>query len=285
VALVVACAILALLYGPRLPEGANSFFVFLMVLGGLAGCWLLLTRGAEEPRSRRLPLREPWKRDHRWDPRGATLVLTGPLRNRLLNWHGAVIVVLAAAVATSGITRGAGVAFSGLLGGIALVWSWRVWRVWCHGQPRVSFCKFPYVTGEPVELHFGVSSGGANFLRARFFLRRIEERAQLGSTEPRMHATFRAECGPPRGVMPGAGADVRLVFEVPADAGGTALSARYPSYWELEVVGDTTKGAFAERFLIPIYDPYVPRAADRPVPRSRPPADAARAGAEGLEGR
>jgi hypothetical protein len=123
------------------------------------------------------------------------------------------------------------------------------------GRPRVTFVRFPYFVGERAEMHFGMSEGGAHFLRARYALTRVQE-ADLGwrggglTRRWTIHSVFEPEAG----VLPGPEADVRLVFDVPVHAPGTSLSARLPSYWELRVVGDTTAGPFDERFLLPIYE-------------------------------
>jgi hypothetical protein len=102
---------------------------------------------------------------------------------------------------------------------------------------------------------FGVTEGGVTFHGAWYVLRRIEEAPEgwLGQS-PRCIPTFAVAAVPEKGVLPGPGTDVVLDFGVPETAGGTNLSAPYPSYWELQVTGDTSGGEFDERFLIPIYE-------------------------------
>jgi hypothetical protein len=135
------------------------------------------------------------------------------------------------------------------------VWVWRTYRVACRGRPHVAFVRFPYFAGERVRLHFGMSEGGVSFQRARYVLRRVQEmRGGLLGQFPWCRQTAALTALAPDGVLPGPGTDVVLEFDVPPDAGGTSLSAPYPAYWELDVTGDTTGGAFEERFLVPIYE-------------------------------
>ena len=49
------------------------------------------------------------------------------------------------------------------------------------------------------------------------------------------------------------GKDVGVVFDIPEDAPGTALSERPPRYWELHVRGETIGPDLDEVFLVPIY--------------------------------
>lgn len=199
-------------------------------------------------RLRRCP-REPWLADHRWSPRGPSASILRQAAGGVgyVPWLFVYVAFVLLRFAPHALLPAAG-----LFGTLVV---WRVWRATSGGRAHLTFTRFPYVPGEPAELHFGMSEGGADFLRARFLLQRIEE-APGGCLGQAPVCVLRQciPCVPPGGALPGPGVDVRLVFDVPADAGGTALSAPFPIYWELEVSGDTTKGEFLEQFLVPIYE-------------------------------
>lgn len=198
-------------------------------------------------RVRRRP-NDPWTADHRWDPRGAKRVRRPGMRPSGCIW----LFVPWAIVLSLGWIPTAMIVVLALS---FVAWICAPWLGFDDGRPFAAFVRFPYHPGEQVELHFGMGVGGPTFLRARFVLQRIREVDGwwfVGG--PRRTVALAMECRPPEGVLPGSEADVRLLFDVPADAGGTSLSAPLPSYWELLVVGETTKGWFDETFLVPVYE-------------------------------
>jgi hypothetical protein len=215
--------------------------------------WTFSHRGPVEALRRRRSARrvaarptDPWNADHRWNPAGATTWLTEPLRDKLLSPL-AIVMALCVAIIVGRVP------YVSWLCGLALVaWLGSLWLATGQGRPHVAFARFPYFPGEPAELHFGMSEGGATFRRVRYLLTRVEEVHERRLGRPRRSWTIVAECVATE--PPGPGADVRLVFDVPAHAGGTSLSATDPRYWELRVVGETAAGDFDESFLVPIYD-------------------------------
>jgi hypothetical protein len=228
--------------------------------GGLADRirWGLAAR-----RTRRRP-DAPWTTDHRWNPAGhfprvsreffavvgcraivARLIAVG-----VIAWFTSL-----AAWLVFDSTRAAAFAEVLVFGGGASLWLWRSYRVACRGRPHVAFARFPYFTGETVRLFFGMSEGGDSFEHATYVLRRIEEEpGGLLGQDPWCWQSIAIHLATSDGALPGPGNDVVLDFDVPADAGGTSLSAPYPRYWELEVHGGTSGGPFGERFLVPIYE-------------------------------
>lgn len=102
----------------------------------------------------------------------------------------------------------------------------------------------------------GAEEDGPTFREAKFRLRRIREEAYgvlcLSRRGVVAYETT-IERRPPDD-LPGPDIDVGLVFDVPASAGGTRLSASPPEYWLFDVVADTSAGKYAESFLVPIYD-------------------------------
>jgi len=209
-----------------------------------------IARGGHLVAARRLRRHpdDPWTADHKWDPRGAK-----PVRRPGLRPSGCIWMLLPWAICMT--LAWAPTVMLVMLGVAFLAWLWS--RVLASGARRAfaAFVRFPYHPGEPVEVHFGMEPGAATFLRARYVLRRVEEfEASWFAGGPQRGSTYAAECLLPEGVLPGPESDVRLLFDVPAGAGGTSLSAPLPSYWELLVVGETTKGWFDETFLVPVYE-------------------------------
>ena len=144
----------------------------------------------------------------------------------------------------------------GTIGGLAATWiAWQAWRVWGVGTAHVSFAKFPFHPGERVTLRFGMSEGGAQFERASFNLRRIEEAPRKPVTWPRGPWKYFSlvEHRPPGG-LPGPDHYVTLEFDLPDDVAGTDLSASPRAYWTLDVVANTSAGPYVESFLIPVYE-------------------------------
>jgi hypothetical protein len=250
---LVMCAVPAVVGGLR-TGGDSGVYVGIAAALGLIGGWIwtFSRRGPfdaalQRRRDRRLARHaaDPWAVDHRWDAGGSKTGLPLPDVG-----CGDFFLLWAACLVTSG--------WPPLMLGTAgawLVWiAWRAWRSTGRGRAHASFTQFPYFLGGPVELHFGVSEGGATFLSARYLLTRVQE-VDFGflGGGPRRRWKVVSECVPEEGVLPGPGADVRLVFDAPAHEVGTTLSAALPTYWELRVVGETTSGPFDEVLLVPVY--------------------------------
>jgi hypothetical protein len=203
---------------------------------------------------RRAAPREPWVWDHRWDPRGDSV----PAWRRLARPSTFPLAFLVSqTVIMFGARRSGAVSPLWLIpaGVVVAWWAWRALRLVGAGTTHVWFTRFPYAPGERVTLHFGASDGGARFDRATFTLLRIEETPGAWiRSQHILQPTFCLEDRRPPGALPGPGQDVLVEFDVPADAGGTRLSAPLPEYWVLHVGGETSAGPYAESFLIPIYD-------------------------------
>ena len=149
-----------------------------------------------------------------------------------------------------------------VVGVLASVYSWRLWREHGIGGGHVSYSRFPFHPGERVTLYFGMSAGGATFERAVFCLRAIVEGSGGSLGVPNStHAVRELRQHRPPGLLPGPATDVELSFDVPASAAGTSLSTVDPHYWVLEVVANTSAGPYVESFLVPIYERPVASAA------------------------
>lgn len=195
---------------------------------------------------------ETWRLDHRWSARGAqnaNAEMRHLLSLRVVLTHSVGLLILFSMAAGS---REAW--FWALPFAMLSHWLIRLWRVWGRGCAYVGFTRFPYHPGEPVEIHFGVTPGGPEIQAARFVLRRVQERFDPIVQVPSWRSTFRTRPRANGRAAPGPHADIPLVFDVPFDAGGSRLSAKWPSYWEVEVVATTASRPFVERFLVPIYD-------------------------------
>lgn len=189
----------------------------------------------------------PWTVDHRWNVRGERR--RNATSRILCNMGGLAFVWIPGALFGPPQTRIATLVW----GTFATVWCFRMWRTWGRGDVEIVFSRFPFHPGETVELHFGLTPGGPDVTEAQFALRRFEDRiGERGGMA--WLETFAAAPVSSNQALPSGHADLRLVFDVPSDAGGTRLSTRLPSYWELEVSLWTTSGFVLERFLIPVYD-------------------------------
>ena len=200
---------------------------------------------------------DPWALDNRWNAVGGTVRGGGRHRpRRARDWLPPCLAVAA---------------FLSLLAvGDAIGTRWRVWlaipagafllwllsrivRERLIGTSRLSYARFPFFTGERAELTFGLDEGGATFQAARYTLRRYEETPH-GWMSGRCRVTFESEFVPEPGILPGPENGIFLRFDIPADAGGTALSAVWPRYWELEIAGETTHGPYRVMVLVPVYE-------------------------------
>lgn len=204
---------------------------------------------------------EPWTVDHRWDRRGELRRNEASRKLKRGASGTAWLVGWLVYTASGGALPGwllLPVAF------MITVRATQFWRVWGRGDLRLSFTRFPYHPGEPAEIHLGITPRGPEVLAARYRLYRFEERFLLSGRDVAWRATHVARPLAEDRALLSEHADVRLVFDIPADAGGTCLSARLPSYWELQVELWTKSGSMLESFLVPVYD----RAADAQDPTS-----------------
>lgn len=191
----------------------------------------------------------PWTGDHSWNPRGETR-RNERTRKVLASWLIPTMYVVVQAVGTWPRMP--------WLLWIAASWTivclFRLWHTWGRGDMRLSFAKFPFHPGGSAEVHVGLSPRGPDVHAAQFVLLRIEEDPSERRGVVLWRATHALKPGVNERALPSEHADVRLVFDIPEDAGGTCLSAPFPSYWQLEVALWTTSGFVLERFLVPIYE-------------------------------
>jgi hypothetical protein len=210
----------------------------------------------------------PWLADNVWEPAGTSIRHAGARRRiRRREW-----LPLPLAVAALAFTIPFGSIFPehlpyyvfGILGAVVV---WMIWMTASRatlGRSHLAFARFPFHPGERVELTFGLDEGAASFEAVRYVLRRYEERPHgWQDLSVRCHVTFETEFSAEDGVLPGPENFVQLRFDVPPDAPGTFLSADWPSYWELEVAGETSRGPYRVMFLVPVYE--------KPDPPEPPP--------------
>ena len=121
-----------------------------------------------------------------------------------------------------------------------------------YGESRLAVARFPLRTGATAELLLDGISPRARAVPMRATLRCVEERFETRgsgrdrSRESVCYEVYRDE----RVVSPG---ERRVAFEIPEGAPTTALAARPPRYWELELHAETPGVDFGARFLVPVY--------------------------------
>lgn len=200
--------------------------------------------------------REPWRCDHRWDPRGETRTWFARMasayqsRRRRARWVITMGIVIVCVLVAIGSWRGA----AAVMGSAFACVAWFAWRFQGAGDARLHFAKFPFHPGERVTLRFGMAEGGATFRRAEFHLCRVVEIDSGRAKFAHGMRIFELSERRPPGALPGPDFDIEVSFDVPANAVGTRLSASPPEYWVLDVLAATSSGPYAVTFLVPIYE-------------------------------
>lgn len=119
------------------------------------------------------------------------------------------------------------------------------------GVSRLAFARLPFRPGTTAALLLDGLSPRARAHPLRATLRCVEERYQaVGRTRRTVavpHEVWRAEAV----VAPGAR---RVCFAIPAGVPTTALAARPPRYWELELRAEEPGVDYGARFLVPVYE-------------------------------
>lgn len=201
-------------------------------------------------------------RDVDWDPRGAQRDWTARAASYVLR-HGPALVFLALPLMCSGglvssVLAGEGWAGVQLVGGAIAVYAvYRVFRVSAVGTVHVWWERFPLPLGGPIVIRFGVDASGSRIRRACFFIKCVVEQPRnlfgLQLLKVRHVRWLAGEARLDADAMPEAGSDLEIVFHPPRYVPETDLLARYRTFWELHVVGETSGGVLDETFLVPVY--------------------------------
>ncbi len=236
---------------------------FAMVTAGIAGLFIFRKPSASRWRRRRdmdppaSAPEGPWTKDHAWNKEGEKRTFLHFLATRRMYFGrtclltGLLVLPIPSSLAASPFI--VGVKFALALGGSW--WLWRMARVLSMGSVFLGFLRSPYHPGERAAFTFGVSGGGVEIRNATFVLRHFEEsRDGTGPGGGLPHCTASVdEADPPADRVFVPGVDQRLFFDIPAAAPATSISAWRPSYWEMEIRGDTREGPWEERVLVPVY--------------------------------
>jgi hypothetical protein len=243
----------------------------------ILGCVLLAAappRALRARRARRLARSrpsEPWRADHRWDPRGAR---DDTLQRALRSLAGAVVMGLLV-VPFNWLAFGPGRQlptlgrlFYGLVTGIfdALIVGllgygiYLLLRLARHGGSALRFERFPFLLGERLaaDLEAGRAGRGVESLQAT--LRCVEETYESEPGDESASTVcwqlYAERRDVPRAPVPGStGWRARIEFDLPSVPLGTRLSARPPRYWELQVRAPDAGDDYAASFLLPVYEP------------------------------
>ena len=240
---------------------------FLFGIGGillLAYALAGLFRSLRARKLRGLAPNQPWAADYPWDPSGASSSPIGRSLRELL--FGMLMAVFLLPFNWVTFLSDAPFFFRIPFGAVTLIFD--VFSLWLlaiglrraaasirYGATAVRFHRFPYFTGETLDLHLAVPRGARDGVTVE--LRCVQERIEETDESTKvagysLHGeTTRVPATP---VGPGRSpAEVAVRFLIPAEAPGTALSARPARYWELVVRPAESASLYAARVLVPIY--------------------------------
>ena len=252
------------LHAPRwvLGVAGGTFGVagLFLILHGLAG--IVVKRRAAT--IRQLRPGEPWLADHRWDPTRSRSAGFGRLAHQVVGL--AFMAVFLAPFHWWAIAAGGGW-FVGILVGLfdliligALVHIVVQTARHCrHGRVTFRFDDFPFRAGEAVTGRLRLTQVSA-LDRLEVTLRCIEEAYEKrGSGDDQRDVVVCYEVHREALILDGPFDvscldGVPLVFDLPPDAPGTALLARPPRYWDLEVRGIAPGPDVVAHLLVPVYE-------------------------------
>jgi len=142
-----------------------------------------------------------------------------------------------------------------MVAAVSVLSGFRIWNVAFAGDSELRWERFDVRAGQRLTARFATSRSGASFETIQFRLRRYEERAgKRVSALSHVVATHEAKYRLPADIPPpGPDEAVLAHFDVPADAPPTDLLGDVPSWWELEVSGQTSCGAYQEHFRAPVF--------------------------------
>jgi hypothetical protein len=212
-------------------------------------------------RLRETHVREPWVWDHPWDESGSrddsgrriarAIWLTGFLALFLVpfNWigffspHRPLPFAITSAVLDCVV--------------LGCVWwtAYLIGRRAKYGVSTLRFRRFPFRTGDEVELHLARPMMLAGVTAPEALLRCVQERYEIQrSGTDRSQVVVAYEVWSATRTAEFQRGEYVWRFNVPAGLPGTALSERPPRYWELELKVATSGVDYAGTFLVPIYE-------------------------------
>jgi hypothetical protein len=129
-----------------------------------------------------------------------------------------------------------------------------------YGKTGIEYARFPFFTGNRVDLGWRQPSGLNTAEKITFTVRCVEEWLELtGLAGDRSEEIFHDQLWAATRTTTGTVACrtnrlVWLSFDIPEDVQGSCLSAgERIIFWELEVVAEAPGVDFDERYLVPIY--------------------------------
>lgn len=227
-------------------------FLFTMGLSGLRTAAAVSTRSEKEP----------WKSDNAWDLSGARPDAPGKSVSGCLG--GALFLLFIGAFNVMWTVKkdiSAWVVFSIVLGvfdliGLLVIGSILValFQRIRAGAPRLSWKRFPFLTGERFEASFTSGRRLRVTGPVRAILRCVEqanEKDAQGRPELHPYAIYARSQSiePPEGRL----VSFDVAFDVPPNVPGTDLLKPESTYWLLEIRAPLTGPDFSTQFLLPIY--------------------------------
>ena len=247
-------------------ESVGGAFALIGLLVGLTG----VAGFARQARYKREIAKRPsdyWLADYPWDPLGTKDDCILQMR-RSLFWLVFMVLFLSPFNYFAFLYEESPPCFvMGIVGLFDLVVVSMLWHLiyltlrWLkYGRSWLKFERFPFFRGEGFDATFGATRGIGRFEKLTFALRCVEERREVsGSGDDRSEHIVRYQlycdeyCFDRPGELPARAADLPIHFELPADLRSTDMSARPPTYWELEIIAVTPGIDYNVAFLVPVY--------------------------------
>ena len=250
----------------RWPVAIQGLVLVLAGVGPIVyGLWGILDL-LRRRQSQRGHLNEPWHIDHPWDRSGSTdevfqkalgpLLFTGFMAAFLVPFIcGPFLFTDALAIATA-IAVICSIPIAALIGYSVYL----MMRYFKYGTTTLRFRRFPFFLGETLDVELIASYGIGAFDSLGITLRCIQEEVQTITrliykrvlvNHYQVYAdTIRFDRA---GVYEAGSSPVPISFPLPANGPTTRLSARSPTYWQIEIKADTPGVDYKAVFLVPVY--------------------------------
>lgn len=233
----------------------------IMLIHGLIG----LRREAIARIGREHNAAEPWRHDNRWSEKG---IRDHQSRSVFMALYGLLFMVLFASpfnLIAFDSGNGWAIAFVSVcvnlfVGCFAIAFFYQLARWMKFGSGFLSFRKFPYFTGERLNVDYIPTRGLRGADKITFTLRCVREAYEIhkvGQNNREVvvpYEVYNEVKQIDAATLQGAfDRSISLSFDLPENGESTSLSVRPPVYWELEAAAELPGVDLKSRFLLPVY--------------------------------